>query len=58
MKKYGSLEEIIKHLDKDKYTVPEGFADIIPAVRELFKSPEVLDPTKLADQVSFFAYCK
>jgi len=39
--KYGSLEEILKHLDVNKYKVPENFD--YEAVRKLFKEPEVID---------------
>jgi flap endonuclease-1 len=44
MRKHGSLEEVIKHLDS-KYTVPESFDYV--SVRKLFKDPEVTDPEKL-----------
>jgi len=51
MKKYKSLEEIVKHLDKDKYTLPDSFD--FTQVRELFKKPEVTDPALLADTVKW-----
>jgi flap endonuclease-1 len=43
--KYGSLEEIVKHLDPKKYPLPENF-DFAP-VRELFKNPEITDPKNI-----------
>ena len=45
VKQYGSLEEIIKHLDTKKYTVPESFDYV--AVRELFNKPDVTDPSQI-----------
>jgi len=51
MKKYKSLEEVVKHLDKDKYTVPENFD--FASVRELFTKPEVISADMLADQVKW-----
>jgi len=42
IQKYKCIEEIIKHLDTKKYTVPENFP--YEAVRDLFKNPEVTDP--------------
>lgn len=41
--KYHSIEEILKHLDKTKYPVPENWP--YEEVRYLFNNPEVLDPT-------------
>lgn len=46
MKKHKSLEEIIKHLDTNKYTIPDNFDYV--AVRELFKNPDVL-PTAVVE---------
>jgi flap endonuclease-1 len=43
--KYKCLEEVIKHLDRSKYTVPENFD--YEVVRKLFKEPEVTDPSTL-----------
>ncbi|KAF2077461.1 hypothetical protein CYY_001234 [Polysphondylium violaceum] len=40
IQKHKSLEEIIKHLDKTKYPLPEFFP--YPEVRELFKNPNVI----------------
>lgn len=51
MKKYHSLEEVVKHLDKEKYTLPESFD--FAQVRELFLKPDITDAEKLADSVSF-----
>lgn len=43
--KYKNIEEIIKHLDKSKYQVPENWP--IEAVRDLFNNPEVTDPATI-----------
>lgn len=43
--KYKSIEEIVKHLDKTKYPVPEDWP--YEEVRYLFKNPEVVDPVSL-----------
>jgi len=43
--KYGSMEEVIKHLDLKKYPLPENFDYV--RVRKLFKEPDVLDPTTI-----------
>jgi len=43
--KYGSLENIIKNLDTSKYSVPENFDYV--TVRQLFKNPDVIDPSKI-----------
>jgi 5'-3' exonuclease len=51
--KYGSIEEIIKHLDK-KYQVPENFP--FEAVRDLFKNPEVTDPATIEVFYSIFNF--
>jgi len=45
IRKYGNLEEIIKHLDKSKHTVPENFDYV--RVRKFFKEPDVLDPSTI-----------
>eukprot|EP01124_Arcella_intermedia_P035835 TRINITY_DN9229_c0_g1_i5.p1 TRINITY_DN9229_c0_g1~~TRINITY_DN9229_c0_g1_i5.p1 ORF type:complete len:275 (-),score=109.32 TRINITY_DN9229_c0_g1_i5:66-890(-) len=39
IKKYGSIEKIIKCIDKQKYIVPEPFP--YEKIREMFKSPEI-----------------
>ena len=44
IKKYKSIDEIIKNLDQKKYPLPEKFP--YEEVRELFKHPEVEDPAK------------
>eukprot|EP01116_Phalansterium_solitarium_P011137 TRINITY_DN26745_c0_g1_i1.p1 TRINITY_DN26745_c0_g1~~TRINITY_DN26745_c0_g1_i1.p1 ORF type:complete len:392 (-),score=107.15 TRINITY_DN26745_c0_g1_i1:6-1181(-) len=41
IKQYGSIDEILKHLDTTKYPVPENFN--YEAVRGYFKEPEHLD---------------
>jgi len=51
MRKYRSLEEIVKHLDKDKYTVPDSFD--YSQVRQLFKKPDVIDSASLVDSVKW-----
>lgn len=45
IKQYHSIEEIIKNLDTEKYPLPENWA--YAEARELFKTPEVQDPTTL-----------
>lgn len=40
IKQYKSIEEIIKHIDTNKYTLPEEWP--YQEARELFKNPEVL----------------
>eukprot|EP01133_Synstelium_polycarpum_P019474 gene19474-23325_t len=40
IKKHGTIEEIIKHLDKTKYPIPDSFP--FEDVRELFKNPLVI----------------
>jgi len=45
IKQHGSIEEIVKHLDKKKYIVPEGF--MYKEARELFRHPEVTDAGKI-----------
>ncbi|ORZ35340.1 flap endonuclease 1 [Catenaria anguillulae PL171] len=44
IKKHGSIEEVIKHLDK-KYAVPEDWP--FEEARRLFKEPEVADPEEV-----------
>lgn len=39
IKKHGSIEEVLKNIDKNKYKVPENFP--FEGVRDLFKNPEV-----------------
>jgi len=45
IRQYGSLEGVIKNIDKTKYTIPENFD--IEKVRKMFLQPEVLDPSTL-----------
>jgi len=45
IRKYGSMEEILKHIDRTKYGVPENFN--YQAVRDLFKNPEVTESTQI-----------
>ncbi|KAM9955488.1 hypothetical protein ACTFIW_000090 [Dictyostelium discoideum] len=45
IQKHKSLEEIIKHLDKSKYPLPEFFP--YPEVRELFRNPNVIPADQL-----------
>eukprot|EP00048_Salpingoeca_helianthica_P017004 m.235254 g.235254 ORF g.235254 m.235254 type:complete len:389 (-) comp19964_c0_seq1:23-1189(-) len=42
IKQHHSIEEILKHLDTKKYTVPENWA--YKEARELFVKPEIADP--------------
>jgi len=42
IKKYKNIETILEHLDTTKHPVPEFFP--YQEIRELFKSPEVIDP--------------
>jgi flap endonuclease-1 len=44
IKKHGSIEDALKHLDTTKYPLPEPFP--YEAVRELFKNPDVQPPPK------------
>lgn len=39
--KYKSIDEILKHIDKNKYQVPDGWN--YEKARELFKQPEISD---------------
>ncbi|XP_074645661.1 flap endonuclease 1-like isoform X1 [Tubulanus polymorphus] len=41
IRKYKSIDEILKHLDKDKYTVPDNW--LYKEARELFKNPDVTE---------------
>jgi flap endonuclease-1 len=41
IKKWKTIEEILKRLDKKKYKVPEEFTQNFAAARELFKNPDV-----------------
>ncbi|KAN0047971.1 hypothetical protein ACTA71_002360 [Dictyostelium dimigraforme] len=50
IQKHKTLEEVIKHLDKTKYPLPEFFP--YPEVRELFKNPTVIP----ADQLPAFQW--
>ncbi|KAK0051534.1 flap endonuclease 1 [Biomphalaria pfeifferi] len=45
IKQHRNIEEIIKHLDKKKYTVPDDW--LFKEARKLFQEPEVTDPEKL-----------
>ncbi|KAM9978281.1 hypothetical protein ACTFIY_012039 [Dictyostelium cf. discoideum] len=45
IQKHKTLEEVIKHLDKSKYPLPEFFP--YPEVRELFKNPNVIQADQL-----------
>ncbi|KAI9151093.1 Elongation of fatty acids protein 2 [Blastocladiella emersonii ATCC 22665] len=45
IKEHGSLEKIIEALDGSKYAVPEDWP--YEDARELFKNPEVLDPSEV-----------
>ncbi|EGC36780.1 hypothetical protein DICPUDRAFT_31355 [Dictyostelium purpureum] len=45
IQKHKTLEEIIKHLDKSKYPIPEFFP--YQEVRELFKHPDVIPGDQL-----------
>ena len=49
--KHHSIEEILNHLDKEKYPVPDGFN--YAGARELFKSPQVTDTSSI--EVDTFA---
>lgn len=42
VRKYGSIEEILKNIDTKKYTIPEDWN--YKQARELFVNPEVADP--------------
>ncbi|VDI25440.1 flap endonuclease-1, partial [Mytilus galloprovincialis] len=45
VKQHHSIEEILKHLDSKKYTVPEDW--MFKEARRLFQEPEVTDPETL-----------
>ncbi|XP_013391519.1 flap endonuclease 1 [Lingula anatina] len=45
IKQYKCIEEVIKHIDQKKYTVPEDW--LFKEARQLFKEPEVADPGTL-----------
>ncbi|CAL1544173.1 unnamed protein product [Lymnaea stagnalis] len=45
IKQHRSIEEIIKHLDKKKYVIPEDW--MYKEARKLFQEPEVLDPAEI-----------
>ncbi|CAG5134458.1 unnamed protein product [Candidula unifasciata] len=45
IRQYRNIDEIIKHLDKKKYTIPEDW--MYKEARRLFQEPEVADPEKL-----------
>lgn len=47
---HRSIEEILDHLDKEKYPVPENFN--FQGARELFRSPSVVDASSLEVIVS------
>lgn len=42
VKQYHSIEEILKHIDSKKYTVPEDW--MYKEARRLFQEPEIADP--------------
>ncbi|KAL3860231.1 hypothetical protein ACJMK2_010385 [Sinanodonta woodiana] len=42
IKQHRSIEEILKHIDTKKYTIPENW--MYKEARQLFKEPEVADP--------------
>lgn len=43
IQKHKCIEDILKSLDKDKYSPPENWNYV--RARELFASPEITDPT-------------
>lgn len=45
VKQYHNIEEILKHLDSKKYTVPEDW--MFKEARRLFQEPDVADPEAL-----------
>ncbi|KAL5021164.1 hypothetical protein ScPMuIL_000319 [Solemya velum] len=45
IKQYKSIDEILKHIDKKKYTVPEDW--LYAEARKLFQAPEVKDPEEI-----------
>lgn len=45
IKQYKTIDEILKHLDTKKYTVPEEW--MYKEARELFKHPDVTNPDEL-----------
>jgi len=45
IKQHKSIEEILKHIDGKKFTIPEDWP--YEEARRLFKEPEVADPTTL-----------
>ena len=45
IEKYGTIEAILETLDQEKYKVPDNFP--FREIRELFKHPEVADPSTL-----------
>ena len=45
IRKYKSIDGVIKHLDKEKHPLPESFP--FAEIREYFKKPEVTDPESI-----------
>ena len=45
IRKYGTIEQVLANLDKTKYPVPEDWN--FQGARELFKNPEVKDPSTI-----------
>lgn len=45
IKQHRSIEKILDHLDKKKYTIPENW--MFKEARHLFQEPEVTDPEKV-----------
>ncbi|KAH9507531.1 Elongation of fatty acids protein 2 [Bulinus truncatus] len=45
IRQHRNIEEIIKHLDKKKYTIPEDW--LFQEARKLFQEPEVTDPEQI-----------
>ncbi len=41
IREHGSLEEVLKNIDRTKHSVPEDLEQNLPAVRNLFVNPEV-----------------
>jgi flap endonuclease-1 len=46
IKEHRNIETILKHLDKNKYPIPENWP--FEQARELFKNPEVTNPDEIA----------
>ena len=52
VKKYKSIEEIVKHLDKSKYPLPDNWN--YEGARKLFQEHEVLDPEDIEVRPKIF----